>query len=155
MIITLRRVETDLDLHEAKKLFEEYAESLDFDLCFQDFEKELTELPGAYAQPEGVILLAAVDETIAGCVALRKLGDGICEMKRLYVRPSYRGSGVGRRLAEEVIAEARRIGYRSMRLDTVPTMVEATVLYKSLGFTEVEPYRHNPIDGALYFELKL
>ena len=138
-----------------RDLFSEYAESLRFGLDFQNFEKEMTELPGEYAPPDGLILVARYKAKIAGCVALRKISDQICEMKRLYVRESYRRQGIGRRLAEAVIEVARHTGYRSMRLDTVPGMVVATTLYRSLGFSEIGPYRHNPIQGALYFELKL
>jgi putative acetyltransferase len=154
-MVSIRRAEKESDLRVAKSLFEEYAESLDFDLSFQDFDSELANLPGEYARPGGVILVATLDGTPAGCVALRELEAGVCEMKRLYVVSPYRRMGIGRKLAEAVIAEARRIGYRSMRLDTVPGMIEATELYRSLGFGEIEPYRHNPIDGALFFELKL
>ena len=154
-MLSIRHAETEPDLDEAKKLFEEYAESLDFDLCFQNFDRELEGLPGDYERPGGVLLIAISDGAIAGCVALRKIESRICEMKRLYVRQSYRGKGIGKGLAETVMDEARRIGYRSMRLDTVPGMIAATELYRSLGFCEIEPYRLNPIEGALYFELKL
>lgn len=140
---------------EVSRMFLEYASSLDFDLCFQNFDQELRELPGEYARPSGRLILALYDGMPVGCVALRRLEEGICEMKRLYVKPPYRGKGIGRELAEKIISEAKSIGYRKMRLDTISTMIEATTLYKSLGFREIGPYRPNPIEGARYFELIL
>ena len=138
---------TPEELDECRELFREYAGSLGFDLSFQDFERELADTARFYA----LILLAPG----RGCVALRDLGDGLSEMKRLYVRPTARGAGLGRRLAEAVIAEARQRGFRRMRLDTVPSMVEAQRLYERLGFREIEPYRFNPVPGARYLELDL
>jgi putative acetyltransferase len=142
-------------LDEARHLFECYAASLGFDLAFQDFATELAELPGAYAPPTGCLLLATVDAAPAGCVALRDLGSGACEMKRLYVLPEYRGLGLGKLLAVRVVEEARRIGYESMRLDSVPAMREAQALYERLGFRDIAPYRENPIPGTRYMELTL
>ena len=137
-------------------LFQEYAQSLGFSLDFQGFGRELAELPGMYAPPRGRLLLASVDAESAGCVGLRPLEQAICEMKRLYVRPQFRGLSLGRRLAERIIAEGREIGYRTMRLDTVAgTMDPSIELYRRLGFVEIEPYRNNPIAGALYLECKL
>jgi putative acetyltransferase len=122
-----------------RRLFEEYAESLDTDLGFQDFSAELAGLPGCYAPPQGRLLLALDGQVPAGCVALRQLDGKICEMKRLYVRPQYRGTGLGRLLAERVIAEAKLAGYRQMRLDTLPSMAPARLLYQQLGFREIPP----------------
>jgi putative acetyltransferase len=138
-----------------RELFLEYARSLDFNLCFQSFDEELTRLPGEYAPPDGRLFLAVAEGRVAGCIALRKLADGECEMKRLWVRPGFRGLRIGRLLAEKVIDEARRIGYAKMKLDTVPSMAEAIALYKSLGFVAITPYRHNPIPGAIYMEKEL
>ena len=139
----------------ARLLFREYADALGFDLCFQDFEQELASLPGDYAPPTGRLLLAVEDSKPVGCVALRALDVGVCEMKRLYVRPRQRGRGIGRKLAETAISAAHESGYRLMRLDTVPWMTEAIRLYESLGFHDIPAYRPNPIPGARYLELKL
>jgi ribosomal protein S18 acetylase RimI-like enzyme len=137
-----------------RALFEEYADSLGVDLGFQDFERELAELPGEYAPPAGRLLLALAPQP-AGCVGLRPFEPGICEMKRLYVRPAHRGSGLGRQLAEAIVAAGRDAGYERMRLDTLPTMAAARTLYRALGFVETEAYRPNPIHGTTYFELDL
>jgi ribosomal protein S18 acetylase RimI-like enzyme len=142
-------------LPEVRTLLTEYAGSVGFDLCFQDFDRELRELPGGYAPPTGSLLLAVGEYGAEGCVALRRLDGQTSEMKRLYVQPRARGSGLGRRLALAIMAEARRIGYARMRLDTVPSMNEAIGLYESLGFRRIAPYRSNPIAGALFMELNL
>ena len=143
------------DIDEVRALFREYAESLGFDLCFQGFDAELASLPGYYAPPEGRLLFAHVAGALAGCIALRKLEAGVCEMKRLYVRPAFRGLGVGRALVDAILGEAREIGYRTMRLDTVPSMTSAIALYTSVGFVDIPPYRPNPIPGARYLELRM
>jgi GNAT superfamily N-acetyltransferase len=143
-------------LDGVRTLFREYQDFLGFPLCFQDFEAELAGLPGRYAPPEGRILVAE-DEggRVAGVIALRKIGEAVCEMKRLYVRPEFRGRGLGRLLADAIVREAVAIGYRTMKLDTVPKLKEAIALYRSMGFRETAGYCHNPIEGALFFEKDL
>jgi ribosomal protein S18 acetylase RimI-like enzyme len=144
------------DLDTVRELFREYAATTaNVDLCVVDFEKEVAGLPGAYGPPTGVLLLALTDARALGCVGLRSLGDGVCEMKRLYVRSAGRGQGVGRGLAEAVIGEATRRGYARMRLDTLPTMTGAIALYRALGFRDVPPYCRNPVPGALFLEKEL
>ena len=151
----LTRAETDEQVEQARVLFKEYEVATGVDLCFQNFAQELASLPGDYAPPAGRLLLAYEAEEAAGCVALRKVDDAVCEMKRLYVRPDFRGTGLGRTLAERIVAEGRGIGYERMRLDTLPSMRSAIALYRSLGFKEIEPYRFNPVEGTLYMELEL
>ncbi len=142
-------------LKQARELFLEYTQALGIDLSFQSFEQELAALPGEYTPPGGQLLLAFDGAQLAGCGALRKTEGGLCEMKRLYVRPAFRGKGVGRALAVALIAAARGMGYAHMRLDTLPSMAEAAALYRSLGFREIAPYRYNPIPGTLFMELDL
>ena len=141
---------------QARELFLEYAQSLGFSLCFQNFDKELAGLPGDYAPPDGRLLLATFQDQLTGCVALHKLADEVCEMKRLYLRTQFRGKGLGRALADRIMAEARQIGYRRMRLDTVePVMKDAVAMYRKIGFREIAAYRANPMPGTLYMELVL
>ena len=149
----------DAHTHEhipfVRELFHEYAAALGFHLCFQDFERELAELPGRYAPPEGRILVASWDAKPAGCVAMKKLGEGLCEMKRFYVRPDFRGKGIGLALAKSIIDAGRAAGYERMRLDTVPSMQSAIKIYESLGFVDTEPYVFNSVPGVRYLELAL
>lgn len=144
----------------ARELFLQYAKSLSVDLCFQDFTRELQELPGKYAPPKGRLFLAYINDDatiahLAGCGALRPFSDDICEMKRLYVRPEFRGRGFGRALTLELITAAREIGYRALRLDTLPEMREAHKMYQALGFREIAPYRAGKLEDLLYLELDL
>jgi len=155
VVLQLEPAESADDIVEVRELLLEYEKALGVDLCFQGFDRELATLPGDYAPPAGRLLLARVDDRVAGCVALRALEPGVCEMKRLFARPEFRGRGVGRALAHAVIAAAREAGYARMRLDTMPSMREAIALYRALGFRETEPYRFNPVPGALYLELDL
>lgn len=142
-------------IEEVKQIFLEYAKSLRVDLGFQDFETEYKTLPGKYGPPHGVLILAIVDENVAGCIALRKNSEDTCEMKRLYVRDDYRGLGIGKRLISIILEEASRLNYHYVRLDTLPSMKKAQELYISLGFYDIEPYVYNPIIGARFMELKL
>ena len=154
--LVIKQADSAAEIAQVRELFLEYAESLGFSLCFQSFDQELAGLPGDYAPPDGRLLLAEYAGELAGCVALHKLESEICEMKRLYLRPKFRGKGAGRALAETTIAAARRIGYKRMRLDTVePVMQNAVAMYRRLGFKEIAAYRANPIAGAIYMELVL
>jgi len=147
--------ETQEDYREARVLLREYEAESEVDLCFQGFEEEVETLERAYGPPGGMFLLLRAGDDTAGCVALRGLGGGICEMKRLYLRPGFRGRGLGRRCAERIVCEAREMGYAAMRLDTLPSMQEAIALYRSMGFREIDPYTENPVEGALFMELRL
>lgn len=155
-MFTIRHAETAADILEARELFREYESWLGMDLCFQSFEEELAALPGKYSRPEGRLYLVDVDGLAAGCIALRKLEDEVCEMKRLFLRESARGKGVGNGLIEKLIADAKEIGYKRMRLDTYPPkMGKAVKLYESHAFRPIEPYYNNPHDGVLFMELDL
>lgn len=150
------QAQSSADIDRARELFEEYAAWLGINLCFQNFEKELAELPGEYVPPTGRLFLAFDSDQVSGCVALRSLGEGTCEMKRLYVRPDFRGKGLGRELTQTVIDAAREIGYERMRLDTLPGRMDRAIsMYRSLGFREIAAYYHNPVAGVTFMELSL
>jgi GNAT superfamily N-acetyltransferase len=148
-------VETTEKIEIIRNLFLEYEKIIGCNLCFQDIENELANLPGKYSPPDGRLILAEYDSKLAGCIALKKIGDDICEMKRLYVRSEFRGKKIGRKLAEKIVEEARSTGYRIMRLDTLKRLHEAVSLYKSMGFIETHPYVHNPLEDVIFMELNL
>ena len=153
--LTIREAQAE-EMDRVRELFLEYAESLDFDLSFQNFQEELATLPGHYAPPGGCLWLAYSDDRLAGCIALRSFDENRCEMKRLYVRPAFRGEGIGKALIEQFLQKARALHYQSVTLDSIqPLMSRAITVYKSLGFCEIPPYRPNPVRGAVYLELKL
>lgn len=156
-MIAIHRAATAEDFATARALFQEYQRAIGVDLCFQSFEKELNSLSQMYAPPHGALFLAirSTDGEPAGCVAVRRLDEGICEMKRLYVRPDARGHGLGRELVGIVMAEARRLGYTRMRLDTLASMTEARALYQSLGFSEIPAYNEHPVEGTKFMERAL
>jgi len=149
------RITGDNRLEEVKKLFLEYFKSLSIDLSFQNVEEELKELPGKYGPPGGILILAFVDGKASGCIALRKISQSICEMKRLYVSDDFRGLGIGKMLITIIIDEAAKLGYKYIRLDTLPTMKSAQALYESFGFYDIEPYIFNPVEGTRFLELAL
>jgi len=154
--IQLLHIESGPAIDDIRALFLEYARSLNFNLCFQNFEKELEQLPGFYGMPQGRLILCQVDGKPAGCIALKPLEPGICEMKRLFVRTEFRGKGLGLTLTKHIISEARAIGYTAMRLDTIKgTMDNAIALYESVGFKEIPAYYNNPIANAFFMELRL
>jgi len=153
--IRIIRAQSPDQVDEVRRLFREYERFLGVDLCFQSFEEELAGLPGQYGPPDGVLLMAMDGRQVAGCVALRKLEDGVCEMKRLYLSPQYRRRGLGRLLAERILNEAAALGYRVMRLDTLDKLKEAMGLYEAMGFRRREPYYGNPLPGVVYWELDL
>ncbi len=146
---------TEEDYREAKALLREYEAEIEVDLCFQGFEEEIQALERVYGPPGGRFLLLRQGKRTAGCVALRDLGGGICEMKRLFLRPGFRGTGLGRKCGERIARTAREMGYTAMRLDTLPSMHAAIALYRSMGFTEIAPYTENPCEGALFMQLGL
>jgi putative acetyltransferase len=153
--LQIRQAVTAADIEAADRLFRAYAHFLDVDLCFQGFSEELAGLPGAYVPPSGRLLLAEVAGEPVGCVALRPLAPEVCEMKRMWVEPGFGGRGIGRALAERVVAEARASGYHAMRLDTLPKLEAAQHVYRSLGFVEIPDYYDNPLEGVRMFELDL
>lgn len=154
--LSIQSADSPDQIAQVRELFLEYAKSLSFNLCFQSFDQELAGLPGDYAPPEGRLLLAYWEGKLAGCVALHKINGAACEMKRLYLRPAFRGKGLGRSVVEHLIAEAHRIGYRQMRLDTVEAdMRDAVALYQRMGFKDIAPYRPNPMSSVRYMELEL
>jgi ribosomal protein S18 acetylase RimI-like enzyme len=150
------QAKSEAELQQVRTLFSEYVDWLGINLCFQNYEKELAELPGEYAPPNGRLFLAVEGDAAAACAALRDLGDGTCEMKRLFVSPEFRGQRLGWQLAELILNEARAIGYQRIRLDTLPgKMDRAIAMYRTLGFKEIAPYYQNPVCDALFMELAL
>lgn len=152
---TILQAATPGEIAQARELFLEYGATPDFGVCFKGFEEEVRGLPGMYAPPEGRLLLAYADGEAAGCIGLRKMEPGVCEVRRLYVRPQSRGQRLGRTLAEAIIAQARQAGYHTARLGTLPVMKEAIALYQSLGFARAAPYKDSALEGAIYMELAL
>jgi GNAT superfamily N-acetyltransferase len=151
----IKQAQTKKEIEDARKLFREYEAFLDVDLCFQGFQEELDGLPGRYSRPSGDLLIGLDGERTVGCVAVRKLDEAACEMKRLFVRPEARGTGLGTKLAQEIIAVAQELGYNLMRLDTLDRLTEAMHIYKELGFRRTAPYYDNPLPGVVYWELAL
>lgn len=143
------------ELEEVRDIFVEYAAFLQVDLCFQDFEKELQTLRQVYLPPFGCIILAKEENQVLGCIALKPIGEGVCEMKRLYVKPAARGKGLGNQLVEELIGFAQKVGYKTMKLDTISSLKEAIKLYRAKGFVETNPYVYNPLADVYYFQLTL
>jgi len=151
----IRQAQTKTEIEEVRKLFQEYEALLGVDLSFQGFKDELAGLPGKYSRPSGDLLIGVMEDRISGCVALRRSDNGVCEMKRLFVRPEARGKGLGRQLAQDIIAAAQSLGYSLMRLDTLGRLAEAMHLYETLGFKRIDPYYKNPLPGVVYWELDL
>jgi putative acetyltransferase len=151
----IRQATSPTDIAAARTLFQEYADDLGVDLCFQGFAEELAQLPGAYAPPQGRLLIIWVDDLAAGCVALRPFTDSICEMKRLFVPPAFRGRGIGKQLVDAIIHEAKQIGYTTMCLDTLPTLTAATHLYEFTGFIRCKPYYETPLAETIFMERPL
>ena len=154
-MITFKISKSEQDFSEARKLFLEYKDSLNLDLCFQKFHEEISDLSAQYSEPSGCIIICYKKNLPVGCVGIRKFKGDVCEMKRLYLRPEARGKGIGRVLANKITEKAKEFGYKKMQLDTLETMKEAISLYKSIGFKEISPYRFNPLEGVIYMEIEL
>jgi GNAT superfamily N-acetyltransferase len=154
-MIDIIEAKTPKHIDQVRLLFREYEEWLNVDLCFQDFEQELADLPGKYAAPSGCIFLAFENDRAAGCVAVRPIEHDLCEMKRLFIRPEFRNKGLGNTLVKMIIEKAKDIGYRQMRLDTLNTLEGAMHLYEKFGFKQIEPYYHNPLQGTIFWELEI
>ncbi len=156
MSVTISQAQNSESLDQVRRLFREYADWLGGDICFTQLDRELAELPGEYAPPDGRLYLASTgDQGIVGCIALRRLNESTGELKRLYVRPNGRGHGIGRKLTEMVVSQARLIGYQGIRLDTLPTLREAIHLYESFGFRQIDPPPDAPLAGEVYYQLSL
>ena len=154
-MLRIIRASTKEEFETAGKMFFEYSNSIGVSICFENLEKEVAELPGAYAEPSGRLLLAYSDNALAGCGALKRVDDRVCEMKRLFVRPGFRGEGIGKRLARALAIDAKSIGYSKIRLDTLPTMKEAIALYRSIGFESTAPFRTLPVSGVLFMSASI
>lgn len=154
-MITIQSPQSELDYEHVGQMLQSYAQMLGIDFCTGNIDKEIGELPGQYGPPRGLLLIATVDGQPAGCVGLRDLGDDICEMKRLFIKPQFRGQGIGRQLATRLISEAMNLGYHTMRLDTLESMTAARALYKSMGFAPIEPYNIHPPECTHFMELQL
>ncbi|NAS13337.1 GNAT family N-acetyltransferase [Poritiphilus flavus] len=155
-MILIKEVKSKMEYHLASKLFREYAEQLGIDLSFQEFDREIQDLEAQYSHPHGTIFVALdTEDNAMGCIAIRKLENSICELKRMYVKPGFRGLGVGQKLLAKSLKKGKSLGYDTMRLDTLASMEKALALYTKAGFYEIPPYRYNPVEGAKYFEIDL
>lgn len=153
--ILYKIAESNVEFNEARALFREYAASLEIDLCFQDFDTELETMEIQYNRPKGALIIAYIQGIAAGCVAIREFDSDTAELKRMYVRPDYRGVNIGRTLLEMAVEKSAELGYGNIRLDTLPSMAPALKLYRAFGFYEITPYRFNPVEGAIYMEKTL
>ena len=154
-MLIIKKVENEIEVEATRNLIRKYAAELQVDLCFQDFENELATLPGEYSEPTGSMLLGYVEGKAVGCVGLRYLKSGICEMKRMYLEPAYRQNGHGRQLAVAILQEASRLGYNKMRLDTLPKLTQALKLYTKLGFYPIAPYYKTPLSETIFMEINV